>query len=479
MSEKSKVSVGRKVAYGFGSVAYGVKNNGFDYFFLIFYSQVMGVSAYLVSLALLIALVVDALSDPLIGYMSDNTRSRWGRRHPFMYAAALPVAVAYYFVWNPPSGLSGDALFPYIVTVAVLVRTLITLYEIPSSSLVAEMSDDYDERTTMLSYRYFFGWTGGTLMGAFATIVVLVPTETISNGMFNVEAHGQVGAIAAGVIFFAILISALGTHGMIPELKPPPAARKLGIGLIYREVFETLASRSFLALFLAALFGAIASGVSATLSFYFSTFFWGFSTEQIGLIALSVVVSAVLAFMIAPVISKRFGKKRGAIVVGFMAFTVAPAPIFMRLLGLMPDNADPMLFPLVLSITVVDVALIIAYQILSSSMIADLVEEAEIKTQRRNEGVFFASVTFVRKVTQGIGAAVAGVLLTLSQFPVGATPDQVSDSVLHTFGWLYVPVIFGLWMIMIACLSLYSVDRRTHEANLETLASRVSDNAEN
>ena len=479
MSEKSKVSVGRKVAYGFGSIAYGVKNNGFDYFFLIFYSQVMGVSAYLVSLALLIALVIDALSDPLIGYMSDNTRSRWGRRHPFMYAAALPVAVAYYFVWNPPSGLEGDALFPYIVTVAVLVRTLITLYEIPSSSLVAEMSDDYDERTTMLSYRYFFGWTGGTLMGAFATIVVLVPTETISNGMFNVEAHGQVGAIAAGVIFFAILISALGTHSMIPELKPPPAARKLGIGLIYREVFETLASRSFLALFLAALFGAIASGVSTTLSFYFSTFFWGFSTEQIGLIALSVVVSAVLAFMIAPVISKRFGKKRGAIVVGFMAFTVAPAPIFMRLLGLMPDNADPMLFPLVLSITVVDVALIIAYQILSSSMIADLVEEAEIKTQRRNEGVFFASVTFVRKVTQGIGAAVAGVLLTLSQFPVGATPDQVSDSVLHMFGWLYVPVIFGLWMIMIACLSLYSVDRRTHEANLETLASRVSDNAEN
>ena len=176
MSEKSKVNVGRKVAYGFGSVAYGVKNNGFDYFFLIFYSQVMGVSAYLVSLALLIALAVDALSDPLIGYMSDNTRSRWGRRHPFMYAAALPVAVAYYFVWNPPSGLEGDALFPYIVTVAVLVRMLITLYEIPSSSLVAEMSDDYDERTSMLSYRYFFGWTGGALMGAFATIVVLVPT---------------------------------------------------------------------------------------------------------------------------------------------------------------------------------------------------------------------------------------------------------------------------------------------------------------
>lgn len=472
MSDRRPVSIGRKVAYGFGSVAFGVKSNGFDYFFLIFYSQVMGVSAYLVSLALMIALIVDALSDPLIGYLSDNTRSRWGRRHPFMYAAAIPASVAYYFVWNPPAGLQGDALFPYIVTLAILVRTLITVYEIPSSSLVAEMSDDYDERTSMLSYRYFFGWTGGTLMGAFATIFILVPTATISNGMFNVEGHGQVGAIAATVIFLAIMISALGTHKMIPDLKPPPPARQMSVGLIYREVFETLASRSFLALFLAALFGAVASGVSTTLSFYFSTFFWGFTTEQIGLISLSVVISALMAFFISPIISKRLGKKRGAITIGLMAFTVAPAPIFLRLLGLMPENGDPALFPLVLSIIVVDVALIIAYQTLSASMIADLVEEAEIKTQRRNEGVFFASVTFVRKVTQGIGAAVAGVLLTISQFPVGATPDQVPESVLTTFGWLYVPVIFGLWMIMIACLSLYSVDRKKHEANLETLAQR-------
>jgi len=472
MSDHGGVSLGRKVAYGFGSVAFGVKSNGFDYFFLIFYSQVMGVSAYLVSLALMIALIVDALSDPLIGYLSDNTRSRWGRRHPFMYAAAFPAAIAYYFVWNPPSGLEGDALFPYIVTIAVLVRTLVTVYEIPSSSLVAEMSDDYDERTSMLSYRYFFGWTGGTLMGAFATIFILVPTATIGNGMFNVEGHGQVGAIAAMVIFMAMMLSSMGTHKMIPDLKAPPPPRQMTIGLIYREVFETLASRSFLALFLAALFGAVAAGVSTTLNFYFSTFFWEFTTEQIGLISLSVVISAVLAFFIAPVVSRKFGKKRGAITVGLMAFTVAPAPILLRLLGLMPDNSDPSLFPLVLSITVIDVALIITYQILSSSMIADLVEEAEIKTKRRNEGVFFASVTFIRKVTQGIGAVVAGVLLTVSQFPAGATPDQVPESVLSSFGWLYVPVIFSLWMMMIASLSLYSVDRQKHEANLEQLANR-------
>ena len=112
VAEIGPPSIFTKVAYGFGSVAFGVKNNGFDYFFLIFYSQVMGVDAPLVGTALLIALMFDAVSDPLIGYMSDNTHSRWGRRHPYMYFAAIPVAVSYFFIWNPPTSLEGNELFP-------------------------------------------------------------------------------------------------------------------------------------------------------------------------------------------------------------------------------------------------------------------------------------------------------------------------------------------------------------------------------
>ena len=111
-----KVSPANKIAYGIGSVAFGIKGNGFDYFLLLFYSQVLGVDAYLVGLALLIALMVDSLSDPLIGYISDNTYTRWGRRHPYMYIAAIAVALSYFFVWNPPSGVSGNDLFPVSYT---------------------------------------------------------------------------------------------------------------------------------------------------------------------------------------------------------------------------------------------------------------------------------------------------------------------------------------------------------------------------
>ena len=98
----SSTTLSTKLYYGFGAVAYGAKSNGFNYLLLFFYSQVIGLRADLVSLGILIALIFDAVSDPIVGYLSDNTRSRLGRRHPFMYAAGVPVAIAYFFLWSPP-----------------------------------------------------------------------------------------------------------------------------------------------------------------------------------------------------------------------------------------------------------------------------------------------------------------------------------------------------------------------------------------
>ena len=464
-----KVSPANKIAYGIGSVAFGIKGNGFDYFLLLFYSQVLGVDAYLVGLALLIALMVDSLSDPLIGYFSDNTHTRWGRRHPYMYIAAIPVALSYFFVWNPPSGVSGNDLFPYILLMAIFVRTMITLYEIPNSALVAEITDDYDERTSILSYRYFFGWAGGTLMGFYALTYLLVPTTEISNGLFNIAGYGKMGLASSIVIFTAIITSAMGTHSFIPKLKTPPPKTRMSITRIYREIFETLWNRSFGALFAAALFGAIGTGIATGLSHYINSFFWGFSTVQLGQISGSVVASAVIALILSPIISKKLGKKRSAITIGLLAFTILPATIVLRLLGFMPENGDPLLFPMILVITIVDVGLIITYQIITTSMIADLVEESELRTGRRSEGVFFATMTFVKKFVQGFGVVMATTILTFAQFPVGVAPGSVPADTLFRLGALYVPAVVTVWMLMIVCISYYEVDRDKHKANLAAL----------
>ncbi len=473
-------SLATKISYGFGAIAYGVKDNGFGFFLLIFYSQVLGVDARLIGLAITIALLLDALSDPVVGYWSDNFRSKWGRRHPFMYASALPVAASFFLLWNPPEGWSDVALFWYVLVISVLIRTCITFYETPSSALAPELSDNYDQRSGLLSLRFFFGWTGGNLM-AVIMFVVLFPafaTPTIPNGQFNKDAYSTYGLIASVMIFVAIMVSALGTHKSIVHLKAPPPVRSLTIGLIFKEIFETLANRSFIALFLAAIFGAIASGLSASMTFYFTSFFWGFTPQQTGLLTISVFVSAIIGAVMAPIVTKSIGKKQGAMIIGLVAFLGAPLPIVLRLLGVMPENGDPTLFWIVMLANMVDTGLIICFQILSASMLADLVEDAEIKTGRRSEGIFFAASTFIRKSVQGLGVITAGFVLAAAQFPAGVKPDQIPEEALTRLGLFYVPTILFLWLTMLAIMSTYRLKREDHENNLRELASRQSQAAD-
>lgn len=472
-----RIGLWTKLAYGFGSIAYGVKNNGFDYFLLTFYGLVVGLDERLVGLAILIALVFDAISDPLVGYISDNFRSRWGRRHPFMYAAAIPVTLSYFLLWNPPFEWSQTALFWYLTGLSVIIRTFVTFYETPSTALAAEMTQDYDERTSLLSYRYFFGWTGGNAMAVLMWGVLLVASAEFGpDPRANLDGWRTFGIVGSGLIMLAILVSAIGTHHLIPNLRAPPPKRSLTPVRIFIEIWETLANRSFAALFIGALFSAVASGISAALAFVILPLFWGFSGGEIFVWTLFVFVSAAAAFAITPVVAKRLGKKRAAITFGFLGFWVAPLPILLRLAGMMPENGDPILFPILLVVNTVDLTFIIAFSILYSSMIADLVEHSEIKTARRSEGLFAAAITFIRKSVQGFGVLGAGFIIWLADFPEPESKlkpisaDQIPAEAMWRFGAYYAPTLLVLWTAMIVAISFYHIDRKAHENNLRTLA---------
>lgn len=463
-----------KIAHGIGAAGFGIKENGFNYFLLLFYGQVVGMDQRLVGLALFIALTVDAVSDPLVGYWSDNTRSKWGRRHPFMYAAVLPVSISYFLLWNPPDGWSDQALFWYVLMIAVVIRTALTFYETPSSALTPELSTDYDERSSIMSYRIYFGWT----IGVFMTVVmffVLFPhfsTEAIPDGRFNPDSYQAYGIFASIMIFLTIMTSSLGTHNRIPLLLTPPARPDMTALKAVREMFETLSNRSFLALFSASFCGAIATGLSAGLTFYFLIYFWEFTTIQQGVIVLGTFLSAIIGFVLAPIITRKIGKKRGAVIIGFMAFVGAPMPVFLRLIGVLPENGSPELFIFVLIAMILDVGLIVCYQILFYSMLADLVEQSELQTGRRSEGVFSAAATFIRKMVQGFGVAGAASILAVADIAKGADPSQVSDESVFKLGLYYVPAILTVWMLMIFCISRYKLSRADHMENLRKLGEK-------
>jgi GPH family glycoside/pentoside/hexuronide:cation symporter len=465
-SHQSRLAI--RLYYGVGAVAYGVKDNGFSYFLLLYYNQVLGLPAGWVGSAILTALVVDAFSDPIVGYTSDNLHSRLGRRHPFMYASAVPVALAYFFLWNPPA-LGHRALFVYLTVLAILVRTTITLFEIPNSSLVAELTDDYDERTTMLSYRFFFGWWGGLSMAVAAYFVFLRSTPQYPVGQLNLLGWRSYGMTAAIVIFFAIIISAIGTHPQIPHLKQPPPKLPFDAPRIAREMKETLSNHSFLVLFISAIFAAMAAGFSTSLNIYFGTYFWGLTPRQLGILALGPFLSSAIALVAAPRISMTIGKKRGTLLIFGLATVGAPLPIALRLVGVMPENNSPALLPVLFVLTGIEVGLIVIASILISSMVADVVEDSQLQTGRRSEGLFFAARGFIQKAVNGIGVLCATMLLTAIGFPEGAKPSQVSPHVIFNLGLVYVPTLFLLYLASVAVIGAYRISRESHEENLRRL----------
>jgi len=470
-SSEARVGFPTRLAYGLGSIAYGVKDNGFSYFLLFFYSQVLGTPSSLTAAVIFIALIVDAITDPIVGQFSDRLHSRWGRRHPLMYVSALPVAASFYLLWNPPSGLTGADLLPYLLVVAIALRLAVTLYEIPSTALVSEISEDYEERTALLSYRYFFQWCGGLTIGFIMYVALLRPTTDTPNGFFNIEGYFTYGVYGGILIFASILISSVGTHHLIPSLNSPPPKRQMKIGLIIREMSETFSNQSFLATFVATIILGLGAALAAALNVYFNNYFWELTPQEVGIFLLAGFLSAPAAFAIARLAGRVMEKKTAALSIAATAFVIAPSPIILRLVGWFPENDDPALFPTLFVIIAVDLSLIIATQILLASMVADIPEDSEIKTGRRSEGTFFAAQMFARKAVSGLGVLLAGIILDIASFPreAGIQPDPAAA---NRLAMVYVPIILAVYVLGLFALSFYRIRRNDHLKNLETLKSQ-------
>ena len=463
-----------KLFYGLGSVAFGVKDNGFSYLLLFFYSQVIGLPSTLVGLALLIALLFDACIDPLIGQVSDNTRTPWGRRHPFMYVAALPVAISYAAIWNPPHWDHG-ALFIYLVVSAIVIRTFTSFYEVPSSALAAEFSSSYDERSTLLSYRYFFAWVGGLAVQVAAFAVLLTPDRTHRVGQLNPVGYGHYGILAAMVMFCAILISTAGTHSRIPTLMAPPPKRKLRLARTLAEMAATLSNRSYLFLMVSGLVTAMAAGLGASLNNYFNTYFWGFTAHQISFLTGAVFLSAIAALNLAPNLSRRFGKRTTAMALIVLSLSLSIGPLLLRVAGLMPPNHSPALLPIIICTSVVQVTFSITSATMVASMIADVVEASELKTGRRSEGLLFAASAFVSKSVSGFGILGASAVIGAIHLKAGSDPASVPPQVMRHLAMIYAPTVAGLYAIALLAMSGYRITRATHAETLRQLAAKIEE----
>lgn len=468
-----RLSTGVTLTYGFGSVAYGVKDAGFGTFLLIFYNQVMGVNPGTVGLVIMLALVLDAFVDPAVGLLSDRTRSAWGRRHPWMYASALPIAIGWLLLWNPPVSLTEPMKLVWLFVTAVVVRSAVSCYEVPSQALTPELTQDYDERTRITAYRYLFGWIGGLGILILAYRVFLVPSAGYPNGLLNPSGYRSLAFASVALMLLAILASALGTHreiGRLPKVDVARQSFRQNLG----ELWETMHNRGFVVLMLAGVCAYTNQGISYALSTYFYNYVWQFDRAALGLLPLALFAGAAAAFVIAPRVGKRTSKPRAAcaFVLGGVLFQTMP--YWLRFAGLLPPLGSPALVPLLFAIFAVATALSVSSFILGASMMADVVEESQARTGRRNEGVFFAGSFFVQKCTSGIGIAAAGAILILADFPKAAKPGLVPVAAIDRLTLFFILIYAVLALIAAVLFTRFPFGRVEHEARLAGMAAATN-----
>lgn len=452
------------LAYGFGAAAYGVKDFGFSTFLLLFYNQVLGLPAAQVGLAIGAALIIDAFIDPAVGFLSDRTDSRWGRRHPWMLAAALPIALGWLALWNPPE-LSRGAMLAWAFITAVIVRTAVSAYEVPSQALTPELSADYDERTRITAYRYLFGWAGGLGMLILTYAVFLVPGPEGGSGVLNRAGYVGFSIASTAAMLTAILVSTLGTANEILSL-PRPVIERRPLSGYFLELVETVRNPAFATLMAAGLCFYTAHGISFALSNYLYIHVWRMEGGAFNWLGAALFGGAVLAFTIAPVMGRRMGKPRAAMLFMTASSMLLSLPYALRFAGLFPATGDPTMLPLLLFIFLLNAACAVSATILGASMMADVVEHSEAETGRRSEGVFFAGAFFVQKCTSGLGILLVGSLLSLVGFPDGAAPGSVAPAVIDRLTLTFIIGYLALGLTAAWLYSRFPFGKAEHEARL-------------
>jgi GPH family glycoside/pentoside/hexuronide:cation symporter len=452
-----------KIFHGLGAVAYGIKDNGFSVFLLIFYNQVMGLDAGLVGTVIMAALIFDALADPIIGELSDRTQSRWGRRLPWLYSAAIPVGIAWMLLWHPPAlGHTGTLI--WLFGTAVLARFLIAMCEIPSIALVPEITPDYDERTILMRYRLLFAWGGGLLILIAAYGVFF----TGANGVSERSGYDGYSLTGALIMTGSVLISAFAQHRYVA--KPSPAARPAhSLGQALFEMRETLSNRAFVILASAALFGLINQGMTFALSNYLFAYIWQFERMEFLYYALVLFGSVIIAFLSVPAVSKRYGKKGGAIRYAVVSLSLNLALYGCYIFDLVPGGKSNPLPLFIFGFAIFAYAAAIGMIILIKSMFADVVEASQAETGRRSEGLFFAGYFFTQKCAAGIGTFIAGMILTFSTFPEKAVVGQVDKAALDMFVMLYMFALLIIGIIGILILRHFPISRESHNERLRAL----------
>ena len=467
-----KLSLKLKLGFAAGQLVDGVVTNSLGIFLLFYLTTVCGLPGGLAGAALSVGLVVDALLDPLIGSFSDAWRSRLGRRLPFMLVGAPAVGLLFVLIFSLPQGWSGTALFIWVTALSVLLRVAMSLFLLPFQAVGAEISDDADERSSLVAWRWGVG-----MLGALVALLLGFGVFFAGPGGLSQRAGYTPFALTLAVI---VLLGAAASVWAVAAMRNRQYAPTHGEGpnlaQLGRELKEVFRNRSFRVLFLGALMFFVALGTNMSLGLHANTFFWHLTTAQTQTVTLAGFAGLLAGAPLAGPMLARM-EKRSVLIIGMAGLAAGQGlPVALRLLGLL-DLSGSGLSILLAGVGFLGGALMAAAAIAFGSMMADAADEHEHLFGARREGLYFAGWAFASKAAIGGGTLVAGLVLQAIAFPTdlaktGGTVQALPEHMSTMLGFFFGPGSALLTVGAVLLTWMYRLDRKTHASILNDLAAR-------
>lgn len=450
----TKLPVRTKLLFGCGQ---GVESGiGFaaNTFLLYYLTNICKIPASTAGTLIFLSLLIDAIADPAIGSMSDRWRSRWGRRLPFMVAGLPMLVIGAIGMFEAPNA-SGYALMAYVLVFSLLVRLGTSLFAMPYSAMTAELTPDYNERSSIAVYRCLFGFLGSVAIIGPSFGLIFAKPEAMSSP----EAYRELGWVMAGaaMLFGGACVVGLfrGSHASNSQ---PGTAHQSPLG----DLRDMLRNRSFLVLFVGSVVCASGAGSLNAINLYAYRFFWQLSPAQMQVMQLAIQIGFVAGIPVAALALQRFEKHKTLMVgLSVLALFQGLSP----LLVLMLPAPAPQLVTFTLGCTsfVFGACLSLIF-VAFQSMVADAIDEHQLMFGARCEGLYYSALVFAGKAAIGIGSMVAGFLLTA----IGLDrPDQLAalpaDSpAVAWLGFIWGPGHALMFAATVPVLLAYTLDKQRH-----------------
>jgi GPH family glycoside/pentoside/hexuronide:cation symporter len=436
-----------KLLYGLGDTGFSLTSTLLAVYYLFFLTDVVGLRPALAGLAIGIARQWDWINDPLIGHLSDRTRSRWGRRRPFLLFGFIPFAIVFSLMWWRPPLQGQAALAIYYALLYVLYDTVATFVYMPYFALTPELTLDYDERTSLTTYRMAFSILGSLV--AF-TVPWMIFGSLRPENADKVLLNGVLFAVLSALPLLATFLGTRERAEFAAEAQPS----------LRDSLRAAVHNRPFL--FAAGLFLLtwMAVDIIQTVLLYFINY-WLRLGEQSDTIMGAIFVTALLVLPFWEWAS-RHTSKRWAYVAGIAFWAVVQI-----VLTLIQPGAPFALILLLCALAGVGVA---AAHVLPWAMIPDTVEWDELRTGRRHEGMFYSLVMLAQKAAAGLAMPLIGVALEWSGYvPTAAVqPPRALDAIRVLAG----PVPAALLLGGIAFALLFPINREGHRQLRKEIAQR-------